>query len=79
MRATSALRAQCARDLGSGCAHCEPNSVLIQCTVCSHCFDTVHGHYSRTLFIGLKKKEYKNFKNFLRGDLIYEIFILHLL
>ena len=25
------------------------------------------------------KKEYKNFKNFLGGDLIYEIFILHLL
>ena len=27
----------------------------------------------------VKKKEYKNFKNFLGGDLIYEIFILHLL
>ena len=26
-----------------------------------------------------KKKEYKNFKNFLGGGLIYEIFILHLL
>ena len=26
-----------------------------------------------------KKNEYKNFKNFLGGDLIYEIFILHLL
>ena len=25
------------------------------------------------------KKKYKKFKNFLRGDLIYEIFILHLL
>ena len=37
--------------------------------------DTVHEHYSQ----GLKKKEYKNFKNFLRGDLIYEIFISHLL
>ena len=26
-----------------------------------------------------EKKEYKNFKNFLVCDLIYEIFILHLL
>ena len=25
------------------------------------------------------KKKYKNFKKFLGGDLIYEIFILHLL
>ena len=27
----------------------------------------------------VKKKEYKNFKIFFGGDLIYEIFILHLL
>ena len=34
--------------------------------------DTIHGHCSQGF---LKKKEYKNFKNFLGGDLIYEIFI----
>ena len=34
--------------------------------------DTVHR-------VKKKKKEYKIFLNFLRGDLIYEIFILHLL
>ena len=39
--------------------------------------DTVHEHCSQ----GKKKKlqKHKNFKNFLRGDLIYEIFLLHLL
>ena len=36
--------------------------------------DTVHEHCSQGL-----KKRYKNFKNFLGGDLIYEIFMLHLL
>ena len=36
---TWALRTQCARDLGFGCAHCAPNPVLIQCTVYSHCLD----------------------------------------
>ena len=36
---TWALRAQCARDLGFGCAHCAPNPVLIQCTVYSHSLD----------------------------------------
>ena len=35
--------------------------------------DTVHEHCSQG------KKKYKNFNNFLGGDLIYEIFILHLL
>ena len=37
--------------------------------------DTVH----RDLPKKKKKKEYKNFKIFLVGDLIYKIFILHLL
>ena len=37
--------------------------------------NTVHEHCSQ----GFKKKEYKNFKNFLVYDLIYGIFILHLL
>ena len=44
---TWALRAQCARDLGFGCAHCAPNQVLIQCTVLQSLF----GHYSWTLFM----------------------------
>ena len=35
--------------------------------------DTVHEHCSQG------KKKYKIFKNFLVDDLIYEIFILHLL
>ena len=37
--------------------------------------DTVHEHCSQ----GFKKKEYKNFKNFIVYDLIYKIFILKLL
>ena len=36
--------------------------------------DIVHEHCSQG-----KKKDYKNFKNFLVCDLIYGIFILHLL
>ena len=36
--------------------------------------DTVHEHCSQG-----KKKKYKIFKNFLVYDLIYKIFILHLL
>ena len=80
---TWALRAQCMRDLGSGCAHCTPNPVLTQCTVCSHCL----GNCSWTLFMNTvhrdlqkkKKKKYKIFKNFLVYDLIYVIFILKLL
>ena len=39
-------------------------------------FRLLFGHCSWTLF---KKKEYRIFKNFLVGDLIYKIFILHLL
>ena len=35
------------RDLGSGCAHCAPNPILTQCTVCSHCLN----HCSWTLFM----------------------------
>ena len=81
---TWALCAQCARDLGFGCAHSAPNPVLVQCTICSHCL----GNCSWTLFMNTfhmdkrkkrKKKEYKIFKNFLVYDFIYEIFILHLL
>ena len=58
---TWALRAQCARDLGSGCARSAPNPVLIQCTVCSHCL----GNCSWTLFMNTvhreKKKRVQNF------------------
>ena len=32
-----------------------------------------------TIHMDLKKKEYKNFKNFLDYDLIYGMFILHYL
>ena len=52
---TWALRAQCARDLGSGCAHSAPNPVLIQCTVYSHCL----GNCSRTLFMNTVHRDYK--------------------
>ena len=38
--------------------------------------DNVHEHYSQGF---QKKKEYKNFKSFLMYDLIYKIFILHLI
>ena len=60
---TWALSAQCARDLGSGCAHCAPNPVLTQCTVCSHCL----GNCSWTLFMNTvhrdlqKKKRIQSF------------------
>ena len=68
-----------AHSLGSRCAHCAPNPVLTQCTVYSHCLE----HCSWTLFMSnvhkVKKKEYKNFKNFLVYDLINGIFILHYL
>ena len=76
--AERATRAGCARDMGSGCAHCAPYPVLIQCTVCSHCL----GNCSWTLFMNTvhrDKKKYKNFKKFLVYDLIYGIFILCLL
>ena len=68
---------------GAGC--------LVQCTVLCNVqvtvwtlfMDTVHGHCSQ----GFEKKKTKQnkkrvqkiLKNFLRGDLKYEIFILHLL
>ena len=51
-----------------GAVHC-----FVHCS--SHCLDTVHEHCSQ----GFGKKEYKNFKNFLGGNLKYEIFILKLL
>ena len=45
-----------------------------------HCLGSLFGHCSWTLFKNtvhrVKKKEYKIFKIFLGGDLIYEIFIL---
>ena len=50
------------------------DSALFRVTVWTLFMDTVQKHCSYG-----KKKEYKIFKNFLRGDLIYEIFILHLL
>ena len=55
---TWALRTQCVRDLGLGCAHSAPNPVLIQCTVYSHCLDTVHRDFK-------KKKNTKFLKIFL--------------
>ena len=45
------------------------DSALFKVTVWTLFTNTVHR----------VKKKYKNFKNFLGGDLIYEIFILHLL
>ena len=57
---TWALRAQFARDLGFGCAHCAPNPVLIQCTIWTLFMDTVHEHCSQG-----KKKSTKLFKIFL--------------
>ena len=52
-----------------GVVHC-----FVHCS--GHCLDTVHRVSKKKKE---KKKEYKIFKNFLWGDLIYEIFILHLL
>ena len=43
---TWALRAQCARDLVSWCAHCAHNPVLCQCTVQVTVLTTVHEHCS---------------------------------
>ena len=40
-RCLGAVRAACARRLGSGCAPGTPNPVLTQCTVLSHCFGTL--------------------------------------
>ena len=54
---TWALRAQCARGLGFGCEHCTPNPVLIQCTVYSHCLETVHENCSE----GKKIKKIQKF------------------
>ena len=51
------------------------NSALFRVTVWTLFMDTIHEQCSK----GLKKKEYKNFKNFLVCDLIYEIFVLRLL
>ena len=62
---TWALRTQCARDLGSGCAHCAPDPILDSMHCSGHCLDTV----SWTLFMStvhrVKKKSTKNFKIFL--------------
>ena len=44
--------------------------VTVWVTIWTLFMDTVHSK---------KKKEYRIFKNFLVGDLIYKIFILHLL
>ena len=44
---TWALRAQCARDLVSGCAYCAPNLVFV--TV--HCLGSLFGHCSWILFM----------------------------
>ena len=76
----TAPNARRARGLGHGCVHCALDPVLTQCTVLSHYLE----HYSWTLFMRFSKKitkikKYKNFKNFLVYDLIYGIFILHLL
>ena len=73
---TWALRAQCARDLVSGCAHCAPNLVFVTVHCLGSLFmDTIHEHCSQ----GKKKVQKKKILIFLGGDLIYEIFILHLL
>ena len=91
--ATCVRQAYCARssahDMGTARAVCARPGfcVCAQCTqpsfVTVHCLGLLFGHYSWTLFKStvhrVKKKKYKNFKNFLGGDLIYEIFILHLL
>ena len=74
-------RAVCAR-LRTPCAHNAHDLTWCSALFCalfrspfgSLFMDTVHEHCSQG-----KKKEYKILKNFLGGDLIYEIFILHLL
>ena len=90
MCATSLLCAQqrprhghCARSVRARpgfwvCAPCtQPSFVTV------HCLGSLFGHCSWTLFKNtvhrVKKKKYKIFKNFIGGDLIHEIFILHLL
>ena len=60
------------------CALCtQPSFVTV------HCLGSLFGYCSWTLFMStvhrVKKKEYKNFKNFLVYDLKNEIFILKLL
>ena len=91
-RATCVRQACCARssthDMGTECAVCVRPGFWV-CTlytqpsfVTVHCLGSLFGHCSRTLFkstVHRVKKKYKNFKIFLGGDLIYEIFILHLL
>ena len=59
---TWALRAQCARDLGSGCAHSALNQALIQCTVCSHCL----GNCSWTLFMNTVHRKKNKSTKFLK-------------
>ena len=49
----------------------------VQVTVWTLFMDTVHEHFSQGF--EKKKTEYKKFKNFLGGNLKYEIFILKLL
>ena len=68
------MRTLCERPAHAVCTQCTRPD-LVQCTVQVTFMDTVHDHCSR----GKKKKSTKNFKNFLVCNLIYEIFILHLL
>ena len=70
-------RAVCMRPGFWVCAlYTQPSFVTV------HYLGSLFGHCSWTLFkntVHRVKKKYKNFKNFLGGDLIYEIFILNLL
>ena len=77
-----------AHDLGTACAVCARPGFWV-CALCTqpsfvtvHYLESLFEYYSWTLFkstVHRVKKNYKNFKIFLGGDLIYEIFILHLL